>query len=203
MEKRRSVPLSAFAIAVLFFAKTHSKGTVLFFKSEHEYGKLIIEGGEIVALQYNGKENEEALDALEGLSTVRYRCHPFRLPPKNRFQLSLEDFFQKIGGLDLQNLSNEPSLPEETEQPTLQEQINFPAILGFLKESLHDALGPISEFIYEDAVGELGAPNSLELVEALSSKLAQDIDNPEHRKEFEKKTQNIISSRAELKVLET
>lgn len=191
MKERKNVPISAFAIAVLFFAKTNNKGTVLFFKSEQEYGKLIIEGGEIVALQYDGKENEEALPALEGLSSVRYRCHPFRLPPKNRFQLSLENFFQRLGSLDLENLPSEPDTPSELVLTPQESKADFSAELDFLKEKLQDALGPISGFIYEDAVSELGTPDSPERIKDFSKRLAEEIDNPEHQKQFIEQTMHI------------
>lgn len=203
MVTKQNVPLSAFAIAVLCFFKTHTKGTVLFFKSEEEHGKLIIESGEIVALQYNGKESEEALKELKGLTTVRYRCYPYRLPPKNHFHISLEDFFKKIGNLDLTNPPEKRNTPEPQKQEEQKRESDLTAILDSLKQSLHDALGPISEFIYEDAIEELGIPISLDKIEALSDKLANEISNPEHRGEFQEKIKSITGSMVYSKALNT
>lgn len=200
MGARKNVSIEEFACGIIDFFKTHPQGTVLFFNAEDEVGKLIVEDGEIVALQYKGEENEAALISLGCLTTVRYRCHPYRLSPKKRIHLSFEDFFRQIGSLEISTLYdlakpvNQPCLSEINPEVKLDVKLDFSSTLLAVKALFQDAVGPISGFIYDDLICELGIPGSAAQLKALLDRLAQEIENSEHQQQFKYAAMNLISS---------
>ena len=183
------------------FCNNNRSGTMLIISSDSHSIRFVLESGIIIACAYTMTQGKDALlqirkiqsgsfSFVDGGFTGGMNINESPLPDTDTIFRVLSQGIDINEGMTV----NTPAFPSPSPQASALGSLNFNQAIKDIEGELAEFLGPMAEFIFEEAIEDLGFPRSPNDLANLVKAVASEIDNPAEKETFKQNSVNIINS---------
>ena len=180
------------------FCNDHRSGTMLIISSDSHSIRFVLESGIIIACAYTMTQGKDALLAIRKIQSGSFSFVDGGFTGGMNINESplpdTETIFKVLG--QEANFSGRASTSSPAPQAniTATSNIDIHQIIKGIEAELAEYLGPMAEFIFEEAIEDNGFPKSANDLANLVNTVALEIDDPSEKESFKQKSIALINS---------
>lgn len=153
-----------------------NSGTLYIATPDNHFARVVLKGGDIVALSFRAKHGIEAVALIRGITGGRFKFSPG--------QVNVDADHVLPSGYDVMRVLAADAAFEEAAPRRAVAADKLVSAPRVIEQQLAEFLGPMSTIVCEEQLAKLGAPRNVGELSTLLEALAREIGDPAKARRF-------------------